>query len=254
MKKPILYLQHNPNKPQQLTFDFCYSAKMGAEYFDIKVKTFEDSSEVPGEPTNILIGSVEQLSKWLKDNEYTIPQAIDLHLFSEFLGRQIATMEMVEFVDMAIDVYEADRYSYIPQFIKPASDIKAFTGYVVDDPRMIPLWSNNYAGTIVVQDVVDIVSEYRVYITNNQILGMKHYQGDYFKYPNPEIIHACKEIGDKLNYHSYVLDFGVLSDGSTILIEPNDAFAIGDYGLEPEKYYLMVRNRWLQMTGIRKSM
>ncbi len=254
MKKPILYVQCRSNERHNLAFDFCYSAKMGAEQLDIKVKAFEDSCEVPRDPTNILVGSVEQLTSWLNIHQYPIPTAIDLHLFSEFLGRQIAIMEMDTYLDMALELYEADQSLYIPQFIKPSSEIKAFTGFVDSDPTMVTLWSNNYTGSIIVQDVVDIVSEYRVYITNNKFVGMKHYQGDYFKYPDPNIIHNCKKIGDTLNYHSYVLDFGVLSDGSTILIEPNDAWAIGNYGLEPEKYYLMIRNRWLQLTGIRKSM
>lgn len=250
MKKPILWVECIPGDRKRLAFDFCYSAKMGAEQHDIKVKVFEDASEVPCDPTNILVGSVEYLSKWLNIYQYAIPDAIDLSLFDKYLGRTYWNMDIEDFKTESL--YSGKQY--IPKFIKPASAIKAFTGYVVDDPKTTSVWTYNYQGPVIVQDVIDIVSEYRVYVTNNKFIGMKHYRGDYFKYPNPEIIHKCKEIGDKLNYHSYILDFGVLENGSTVLIEANDAWAIGNYGLEAWKYYLMVRNRWLQITKIRYRM
>lgn len=252
MKKPILWVEHIPTDKKRLAFDFCYTAKMGAELNDIQVKVFEDSSEVPNEPTNILVGSVEFLSKWLDDNGYGVPEAINLSLFNWYLGRSIQVAELSDLKEIWCS--QQQHNCFVPRFIKPESKIKAFTGYVVDDPKMIPLWTHNYVGPVSVQTVVDIVSEYRVYITNNKFIGMKHYRGDYFKYPNPEVIHKCKAIGDTLNYHSYILDFGVLADGSTILIEPNDAWAIGSYGLDPHWYYLLVRNRWLQITKVRYRM
>jgi hypothetical protein len=38
MKKPILYVEHLPTDRKRLAFDFCYSAKMGAEQLGIDVK------------------------------------------------------------------------------------------------------------------------------------------------------------------------------------------------------------------------
>lgn len=241
MKKPVLFVEHLPCDRKHLSFDFCYSALMGARHLGIEVKGFEDSDEVPPNPTNILVGSVEMCSKWLDRVGFSIPNQIDPNLFKDFLGRKIWYSDIRDINTKNV-------------FIKPATKIKAFTGFIVDNPKMIPLWSHQYEGIVQVQDVIDIVSEYRCYISNNKIIGMKHYSGDPLRFPSRSTILECKEIGDKMNYHSYVLDFGVLSDGSTILIEPNDAWAIGNYGLDPQQYYLFIRNRWLQMTGIRKHM
>ena len=74
-------------------------------------------------------------------------------------------------------------------------------------------------------------------------------------FPNKEFILNCIDTAKKeLDYHSYTLDFGILENGKTILIEVNDAFAIGNYGLEPSDYYYFIRNRWLQITGVRHKM
>lgn len=245
MKTPILYVEHFPTDKKRLAFDFCYAAMMGAEQLGITVKRFEDSSEVPSDPTNIIVGSVEASSQWLRTSGYHVPSAMPMDRFTEVLGRSCQVITMHE----ALEKVKSE-----PIFIKPARDVKAFTGFVARDPTMLEVFTDGYSKEVYVQPVVDIVSEYRCYLSNNRVVGMKHYNGDPFKYPNPTLIHRSIELGNEFNYHSYVLDFGVLADGSTILIEPNDAWAIGNYGLEPEQYYLFVRNRWLQMTGVRYRM
>ncbi len=245
MKKPILYVEHFPTDKKRLAFDFCYSAMMGAEQLGIQVKRFEDSSEVPGDPTNIIVGSVEVSSQWLRTNGYHVPSAMPMDRFAKVLGRSCQIISMSQAFEMA---------KTNPIFVKPATQVKAFTGFVARNPIMLQVFSDGYCGDVYVQPVVDIVSEYRCYLSNNKVVGMKHYSGDPFKYPDSTLIHKSIELGNEFNYHSYVLDFGVLADGSTILIEPNDAWAIGNYGLDPEQYYLFVRNRWLQITGVRSRM
>jgi hypothetical protein len=46
------------------------------------------------------------------------------------------------------------------------------------------------------------------------------------------------------------LDFGVSADGRTLLIEANDAFALGAYGLDAVVYANMLEDRWLQIVGM----
>lgn len=245
MKKPILYLEHLPTDKKRLAFDFCYSAKMGAEQLGITTKVFEDSDEVPGSPTNIIVGSVEACTKWLSTNGFRVPTSIPVGMFGRFYGRPVHNRSMSN----AYDLVEQG-----PIFVKPATEIKAFTGFVATDATMLEVFSHDYKGEVQIQPVLDIVSEYRCYVSNNKIVGMKHYSGDPLIFPNADFIKECKAAGDQLDYHSYVLDFGVLGSGKTILVEPNDGWAIGNYGLEPQKYYLFVRNRWLQLTGVRYRM
>lgn len=241
MKKPVLYVQAiHKNK---LAFDFCYSAMMGAIQSNIKVKPFKDSSEISNEPTNIIVGSVEQCVQWLEQNNYKVPGLIDVSPFEEFLGRTSIIVDIEEAKVICQDT---------PIFIKPATAIKAFTGFVADSPFTLQVWSHGYKGDVLVQPVIEIISEYRLYINCHTIIGMKHYRGDCLAVFDRELIEKCVDLSYKvLDNHSYTLDFGVLEDGSTVLIELNDGFAVGNYGIEPLDYYLFVRNRWLQLTGIR---
>jgi hypothetical protein len=240
MKKPVLWVQKLDNK-NKLAFDFCYHAKLGAELNGIKVKTFTDSMIAPNDPYNIIVGSVEQCAQWL-DAYFDLPQLIDPSLFSDFLGRNSKIKHISE-----IDISKGK------VFIKPAEKIKAFTGFVAWDNLSLKLFSENYEGNVIVQDVIEIESEYRLYISEKRVIGMKHYSGDCLLFPDASFIDACVELSfKKLDYHSYTLDFGVLENGRTVLIEANDGFAIGNYGLDCHSYYQFVKNRWLQLTKLRK--
>ena len=43
------------------------------------------------------------------------------------------------------------------------------------------------------------------------------------------------------------MDVGVLDDGRSALVEANDGFAVGRYGLDPNAYADMLAARWRQL-------
>lgn len=45
------------------------------------------------------------------------------------------------------------------------------------------------------------------------------------------------------------MDFGVTEDGRTILIEVNDGYSLGAYGLEPTLYTRLLTARWAELNG-----
>jgi hypothetical protein len=47
----------------------------------------------------------------------------------------------------------------------------------------------------------------------------------------------------------YSLDLGVTDDGRTLLVEVNDAWALGAYGTPSIPYTEMVVNRWKEMVS-----
>lgn len=236
---PTLYIQTCNDHP---IWDFCYAAKEGAMAEGIKVRHFEDSFEITGDPYNIIVGSVEESRKWLLENGYGCPDQIDISIFRDFLGRETKVIPFNEL--------EQQKF---PLFVKPATSIKAFTGFQCKKYDDFFWFSEKYEGDLIVQGTIDIVSEYRAFVRNKDIIGIQYYSGDFFNYPDEKFMKKCLKFAtDNLTLQSFTLDFGVLSDGSTVLIEPNDGWAIGHYGLESRKYYLFVRDRWLQMTGIRK--
>lgn len=134
-----------------------------------------------------------------------------------------------------------------PVFIK-SQEQKRLTGKVIRSTKdLVGIGSQEDYG-IYWSDVMDIVSEYRVFVRYGQILDIKHYFGDPLKFPNSEVIKNAIE-DYKSAPDAYGIDFGVLRDGRTILIEVNDAWALGCYGLECHDYAKFLLTRWAQLTG-----
>jgi hypothetical protein len=74
---------------------------------------------------------------------------------------------------------------------------------------------------------------------------MSHYDGDPRLSPSDELIDACRH--RLLDIAGDAVDLGVLTDGRSALVEVNDGFAVGRYGLEPGAYAEMLLTRWRQL-------
>lgn len=247
-KKPILYYQAD-SKGNPI-WDFAAIAKMGAEELGVKTVAFEEGWEIPIDPYHIVVGSVEETKDYLEMAKIEVPSPIDVPELRPFLKRKGVTCN-IGALPIMYKALGSDR----KVFVKPATSIKSFTGQVVfSEEEMMALVSDcNSDERFLVQPVIDIDSEYRLYVRNDRIIGMKHYLGDPLLFPDPVFITKCLNVAKEHLYYthkSYTLDFGVDYAGNTMLIEANDAWAIGNYGLEPKDYYYFARDRWLQITGI----
>lgn len=129
-----------------------------------------------------------------------------------------------------------------PAFVKPAADAKLFDGRVhmpgdaiaVRQPVETSVWMS---------DVVQWRSEWRAYVRGGSIIGAYPYRGDWRVSPSwsdlDAMVHSWSD-----SPCAYALDIGVLIDGRTALIEANDAWALGNYGLLPADYAGLLRMRW----------
>mgnify|MGYP003704293775 CR=1 FL=1 len=135
-------------------------------------------------------------------------------------------------------------------FIKPAANqLKQFPGHVISGFGDLVTTAGIDGDTeVVCAQVLDMRSEYRVYVHHAEALGCKHYWGDFRLFPDFSFIDAAIAA-----FHdapaAYAIDFAVLADGSTALIEVNDAFALGSYGLQPMLYARLLEARWEQLMG-----
>ena len=134
-----------------------------------------------------------------------------------------------------------------PVFVKPADQAKLFDGRIVHPgdtitPRQspdTPVW---------VSEVVDWRSEWRAYVSDGSVIGAFPYRGDWRLAPTWIELDAM--VGAWTDAPCcYALDIGVLADGRTALIEANDAWALGNYGLLPIIYARLLRQRWDQLVG-----
>lgn len=222
-------------------WDFGSSALHGCIDYGRSYKLVE-SWDIPKPDATCLVGSVEWCGNWLKEYGHEVPQAIDIFQFQQFLSRNIFVCDSNHFLQAN---------STWPIFVKPYTDIKAFTGTQLLSKFDAQCVLQDFEGDLLVQQVIDpIVSEWRVYVNRGKVIGCKLYKGFDLDFPDKGfIMETVVHANQILKNVSFTLDFGVDSNLKTFLIEPNDGWAIGNYGLEPVDYLRFCEDRWKQMIG-----
>ena len=161
----------------------------------------------------------------------------------EFAGRKIWTATLGEIRN---EVQE----NGAPTFIKPLpAQHKLFAGHVVARFRDLIETSGIPSETLVsCSEAVAITSEFRAFVHRGEIVGFKHYAGDFRVFPDFAPIEAALKMW-KTQPIACSMDWGVTLDGRTLLIEVNDAYSLGCYGLNPLLYAPMLADRWFELTG-----
>ena len=222
----------------------CYDAWHGFQLLGVETVPFHEPGGIdliedlsPTTCVHGFIGPVRRALKRLGIEEPT-PKVEDYpEELTEFLGRKVWLSDMATI-----------RGDVEPCFIKPAaSDQKLFTGHV-RGPMGYLIQTAQVPNETEIQcsEPVRFLSEYRCFILEKEILGVRHYKGDYRYYPDYHVVERAM-FAYKSSPVAYTLDFGVTEDGKTLLVEANDAFALGAYGLPAVMYARMVEARWLQM-------
>ena len=95
-------------------------------------------------------------------------------------------------------------------------------------------WYERYHGEeqlIFTKEVKGVRSEWRAFVCDGEIMGMKCYIGSPFAPPDIKYCNSVIEAMEKKeNIRSYTLDLMVLEDGITDVLELHDFFACGIYG------------------------
>ena len=217
----------------------------GCRILDIPTQLYTFTRDIQDELSKdtLVHGGVPHVVAALNMLGVPIPEVQDypLSLF-RFLGRHIKTSTIG---------YLRQRGSLVPVFVKPRGGTKLFndftyTGSIEDQIRL-----NTFDGDTKIweSDVVNFVSEYRVLIHQGLIFACRHYKGDCSVFPNLDVAtQAIQRFKDAPV--GYSLDLGITDDGRTLLVEINDAWALGCYGTPSIPYTEMVVNRWKEMVGI----
>jgi hypothetical protein len=102
---------------------------------------------------------------------------------------------------------------------------------------------------VLVSEYVIFLSEWRCFVCRGEILDLCRYQGDVFRYPDPGVVRNAVADYGRSAPAGYGIDFGVLTDGRTVLVEANDGYSLGPYGLEATEYAGLLEARWSQLVG-----
>ncbi len=218
-----------------------YNAYLGFEELGVETIFYRETKEIKETgKEDIIVGGVFP-TKWklellgCKYPELDYPEELEV-----YLGRKIWKSK-INTVNSDPDMW--------PVFVKPYID-KKFTGRVVRSTEDLIGCGSCYENyDVICSDVVNIKTEWRAFIRYGRVLDVRRYKGDWRLHYDPSVIEEC--VSDyRSQPAAFAMDFGVTEDGKTILIEVNDGFSIGSYGLFHIDYAKLLATRWAELVGI----
>ena len=216
------------------------NAYQGFREMGFELRHFHDNSVLrESSREDIVVGCVDTVRSRLNDFGITAPEIDYPDELQPYLGRKVWQTKM------SVINNDPDKW---PVFIKPLED-KQFTGVVVRSVGdLVGCGICGADQDIYCSEIVDFVAEWRCFVRYGRILDVRHYRGDWRKHFDHKVIeNAVRDY--KSAPAGYSADFGLTSDGRTLLIEVNDGYALGCYGLFYIDYAKLLSARWAELTG-----
>ena len=216
-------------------------AMCGFEELGAEIRFFHTPAEMRQikEPSDILVGYVGTVQMHLQDMGFPIPDINYPIQLRPYLGRRIwkSTINTIN--------HHPEQW---PVFVKSVAD-KEITGVLVRSPKDL-IGCGNWARDIPVwcSEPVHFETEWRCFVRYGKILDVRRYRGTREQMPDSDIIKRA--VQDYENAPAGCsLDFGLTNDGRTLLIEVNDGYSLGCYGLFYIDYAKLLAARWAELTG-----
>lgn len=193
-------------------------------------------------PEDIIVDGIKQV-RYILDKfgkEYPTLEYPESISTPEYLGRRIWKDNLSSIMT------NKDKWNV---FIKPVEGGKLFTGGVIKEPQDFRICVGaNDSTEVWCSEIVNFVSEYRCFIRYGKILDIKNYKGDCFIIPNKKVLKSI--INDYTDApKSYTIDLGITDKGETFLVEVNEGYSVGAYGLDSLKYAKLLATRWSELTN-----
>lgn len=205
----------------------------GFNKLGIKNIPFTDITKINPGPEALVHGHIKDVFNALTQCSVPIPESIDYpDELKDFYERKIWTGKL------------EDLKHYGDVFVKPQQH-KLFNGMVCGRKNIYLLALFDPITPCYFSDIVKFVSEYRCFVLDGEILGVHHYAGDWTKIPNKYTVEgAVRDYQEGNHPIAYAIDFGITEHGETLIVEVNDGFALGAYGLPSAKYARLLEARW----------
>lgn len=217
----------------------CYTSADGFDRrgYEVRPFTYEQlcAGLLPLDASTIVHGGVDTVRRALTQIGATIPPNMDLPVsLRPWCGREVWETTLGEV-----------RRLRRPAHIKPLTRHKLFTGHVVTEFRDLIATAEFADETpVLASEIVAFASEWRVFVLRGEVVGIGHYCGDPLMAPDADAVRAMVAAFTDAPI-AYALDVS-----GARLVEVNDAFALGCYGLDSARYTEMIEARWRQMTAL----
>ncbi|UOQ52515.1 ATP-grasp domain-containing protein [Hymenobacter cellulosivorans] len=220
----------------------CFAAADGFRQMGWEIVPFHHFRELPNtEPEDIVVSHIDHVEGALRTLGCTVPPALDYpEQLQPFLGRRMW--------QSTINEVAADPAQW-PVFVKPMLARKKFTGVLVrhfrdlagcgDQAENTPVWC---------AEPVHFVAEWRCFVRYGQVLAAQPYRGDWRAHFDPRVVEAAVAAYTEAP-KAYALDVGITNAGATLVIEVNEGYSVGSYGLPPLRYAKFLSARWAELTG-----
>ena len=235
-------LFHRDTDNEYLSVNFAVAAQ-GFREMGWELVGYQDTASMLSELSleDVVVDFIDESREALKHLGLASPSVPTypevLHLY---LGRKLWT-STIDRIASAPELW--------PVFVKPRDDSKKFTGVLVrgtgdlvgcgDPSHDTPVWCS---------EPVKFISEWRCFVRYGEILDVRPYKGNWRSHLDSRVIEEAVESWQE-KPRGCALDFGLDARGRTLLVEVNDGFALGAYGLPPLLYARLLSARWSEMTG-----
>lgn len=218
-----------------------YTAWQGFQELGFKPIFFESESELRDiRPDDLIVGGISVIKRKMQEwgvalSEYDYPPEL-----ADFLGRRIWTDTLGAIL--------SDPGKW-PIFVKPIRN-KAFVGFLLERERDVPrLRQSKEDEPVLCSEPVKFVAEWRAFVRYGRVVDVRGYRGDWRYHYDSEVVERA--VGAFSSAPAgYAMDFGLTSDGRTLVVEINDGFGLGCYGLDPVEYAKLLSARWCELVGI----
>lgn len=233
------------NKPNAIPYPNWVSAISGFKQMGFNIIEVDNVGDIPLESLTretIPVGGIG----FVKDSSgklgLTQPHKLGYpECLKDFLGREIGISN--------IDVITVDKF---PIFIKPAEEEKFFTGKLIRQQYDLIGCRPQENIKVYHSKPINFLVEYRGYVQFGKLVDCRYYKGDFRKNINYNVVKKAIEIFENEHpnkYNAYSIDFGLTDKDQTFLVEMNDAFSLGNYGLLPINYAKFLYSRWIQISN-----
>lgn len=203
---------------------------------------YTDKELEDAQKEDIIVGGIGIIRKLIKargisGREINYPDEL-----KKFYGRKIWQLNTERFLKSAMN---------LPVFIKPVIG-KLFTGFccrVFGD--LIGRIEPGENIEIFCSDVINIRAEWRVFVRYNKIVDIRHYSGALDVFYDMERVKAMIKAFKLVAPAGYALDIGVTDKGETLVVEVNDGYSLGAYGLDPLLYAKLLSARWSELMHVK---
>jgi hypothetical protein len=211
--------------------------KMGWEI--ISFQSLDELSQITKE--DLFIGYVDETKKIFEtlNIEYKDIDCYPSEL-EPYLGRKIWKDTFLNFV-------KTNKFGC---FIKPSDQNKLFTGKLINGiGDLVSIGHPGKDFEIYCSEPISFISEARWIVKYGKIMDFRRYKGSWKPNFDIDLVEEC--IGNySSNLNGYAIDFGVTKTGKTILVEVNEGYSLGAYGLFSVDYAKLLSARWYQLMNL----